>query len=123
MSGCLKIIPKTSQSNYIRIQSSESGCFSNHLGMEGIGMQKVNIENPGCTRTGTIVHEFIHALGFWHEHVRPDRDNYVRILWDNIKPGPGPKWQFEKQTHSLLFGSYDGKSVMHYGSKGFSKND
>lgn len=34
-----------------------------------------------------IEHELLHALGFYHEQSRPDRDDYVNIWLDQVIPG------------------------------------
>ena len=54
-----------------------------HVGRRG-GQQDVTIGH-GCTRLGTCQHELLHALGTIHEQSRPDRDDHVTIVWDNIK--------------------------------------
>ena len=41
----------------------------------------------GCLTTRTIQHEMLHALGFWHEQNRPDRDDFIDIKEENIMAG------------------------------------
>ena len=69
-----------------------------------------------CLDRGTIHHEFMHTLGFHHEHVRFDRDLYITYNADSLSDRCDP-WRYE--THSVretvhLGTSYDLKSVLHY---------
>ena len=59
-------------------------CNSN-VGMVGPGSQPVNMDDKCALKE--MQHELIHALGLEHEHQRPDRDRYVRIIYENVQPG------------------------------------
>lgn len=59
---------------------------ASYIGKIG-GPQSIILSTDGCTRVGTIIHEFMHALGIVHEQSRKDRDVYIKILWDNIPKG------------------------------------
>ena len=64
---------------------NELGRSKTLLGRVG-GEQMISI-GPNCLREGVIIHEIFHALGFFHEHSRPDRDDYIRIDYDNLRDG------------------------------------
>ena len=50
------------------------------------GGQEISLAGP-CLKKGTAIHELMHALGFWHEQSRPDRDSWVQIIRSNIQTG------------------------------------
>jgi hypothetical protein len=50
-------------------------------------VKEVLMSPSTCMRYGTVVHEFIHSLGFFHEQSRPDRDQFIKIEQENVKPG------------------------------------
>ena len=58
---------------------------SSLVGRNG-GQQSIFI-GPECSSKPFILHEMFHAVGFYHEMKRFDRDQYVSINWDNILNG------------------------------------
>ena len=114
--GCLnirEISPLAPEDwNMVYLTNYGSGCHSS-VGMQG-QPQQLNLQAP-CYSYRTIIHEFLHAFGLYHMQSRPDRDQYVDIVWDNIYSSK--HHNYEKASTSLTFGvPYDGRSFMHYHS-------
>ena len=81
---CVKIVPKEDHdADYVWMRRGP-GCAA-HVGR--IGGQQWLFLGQGCFSLETVVHELMHAVGFIHEQSRPDRDEYVKIKWENIKEG------------------------------------
>lgn len=112
---CLTFHQRKTEHDYLLFRKSR-GCAS-YVGCIG-GGQPVFI--GFICGVGNIAHEILHALGFFHEHTRMDRDQYVVVHTKNIKKGA--EKNFAKQHGGTWNVSYDVLSILHYGSKYFSGN-
>uniref|UniRef100_A0A8D0GKH6 Meprin A subunit n=1 Tax=Sphenodon punctatus TaxID=8508 RepID=A0A8D0GKH6_SPHPU len=114
---CIDFKPWEGEDNYVSVFKG-SGCWSS-VGNRQSGKQELSI-GANCDRIGTIQHEFLHALGFWHEQSRSDRDDYVSIMWDRIQSGKENNFKkYEDKTSDFLNVPYDYTSVMHYSKTAF----
>jgi len=80
--SCIEFVHRTTETDYVQIINGK-GCF-NEIGRVK-GKQQVSLKKNGCVTVETAIHELMHALGFAHEHNRPDRDNYIQIITDNLE--------------------------------------
>lgn len=95
--------------------------FLTNMFLSSGGKQPVSL-GDGCIQKGIIIHELMHAVGFFHEQSRADRDEYVKINWANVEAGLQD--QFDKYSLNMidhLGTKYDYGSVMHYAPTAFSK--
>lgn len=113
----LTLVKRTNQSDYVSFFYG-SGCWS-MVGKVG-GKQEISI-GENCSK-GSIIHEICHAAGLYHEQSRSDRDEFVKIYWNNINPNR--RNNFEKHvTGAEDIGSYNFESIMHYSAYAFSTNN
>ncbi|XP_052832591.1 uncharacterized protein LOC128250767 isoform X3 [Octopus bimaculoides] len=71
-----------------------------------------------CCSAETCLHELGHILGLAHEHKRKDRDNYIRVMFENIQ-GEFRNRMLSENTHDKS--DFDFQSVMLYGPMAFSQ--
>jgi hypothetical protein len=119
--GVLAFVPRTNEASYVQFEYMENVCAAT------LGRRNPSYVWLGWCATsghkGEMVHEIMHALGFWHEQSRPDRDSHVTIVEGNIL-GYALN-NFAKQTSTTVnsLGSpYDYGSIMHYPPWAFQKS-
>ncbi|CAH2245697.1 astacin-like metalloendopeptidase [Pelobates cultripes] len=113
--SCVKFVQRSTEWDYISIESG-SGCSSG-VARQG-GKQTISLSMSSCMATGSIQHELMHSLGFYHEQSRTDRDNYVEIRWQYITEGKQGNFIIENANNMSL--PYDYASVMHYQNTAFT---
>ena len=76
LGGCITF-RETSSGNRVLVQKPSTVSCSSLVGHAGMEAQILNLGSASwgsCYTTGTIEHEFMHALGVWHQQSRSDRD-------------------------------------------------
>lgn len=111
----LQFVPRTNQSNYVSFIYTSPGDFAagrSFVGMQG-GKQNLELNKATGFNTRTITHEMGHAIGYEHEHQRPDRDTFISVNFPNLNDC--------SSSFNIIAGlstskPYDISSVMHYSS-------
>ncbi|XP_071764596.1 meprin A subunit beta-like [Centroberyx gerrardi] len=121
LKSCIDFKPRDSEDYYISVQKL-GGCFS-YIGQVSLNGQVLSI-GKYCDTISTVEHEFLHALGFFHEQSRYDRDDHVIIVSENIQEGKENNFGKVSKKYSSTQGvAYDYNSVMHYGKNAFSNGN
>jgi len=137
----MALISSKAKVTYVPVTSSAAGYVyvvskitSTSIGGQStIGYSKTSYCQLSQVLDGTVVHEFMHGLGFGHEHQRYDRDKYIAVNTANVVPAYVSQFTKVPQywsvssagktinyEYSRLMTSYDYASIMHYPKTAFA---
>lgn len=103
---------------HVVIERTGDNCWSS-IGYYTKSKMRMNLGKQ-CMVQAVVQHELLHVLGFLHMHNVPDRDKYVKIVYENIEETE--KYNFKIFNEHTFNMTYDYNSIMHYGPYLFSVN-
>lgn len=115
----IRLVPRTTQRDYVRITMGDmiaGAAARSWVGRRG-GAQDLTIGRGFNGPAGTLLHEFLHAAGVYHEQARPDRN--MHVYFDLTGLSKEAKQNFDRQDGQSV-GGYDYSSLMHYGPWAFN---
>jgi hypothetical protein len=113
----IKFVPRTKEVEYVNFTgNTNAGNNTSQVGFKKGVRTDINITAFWWRQQEWMpAHELGHALGFFHEHERWDRDQFVTIHYENIKPGRAFDYDWIPRTNWIVSSlPYDYHSIMHY---------
>ncbi|RWS23382.1 Astacin-like metalloprotease toxin, partial [Leptotrombidium deliense] len=118
--SCVRFQKRVTEHNFVRIFNGPA-CAAD-IGYEARPEQMVSLKIPNCMCHSLILHELMHTLGFVHMHSRSDRDDYIKIHWENINVSDRGRFIRFRPHQSENLTPFDFDSVMLYGNTSYSKD-
>lgn len=119
-STCIKFVNHTNETDFVTITGNSYHCGTK-IGRRGGEHILSLLDTAICFRTTSIIHEFLHILGFHHMHLSANRDDFIQIIWENVQPEKFKKFKIRRDLQDLGV-EYDYGSIMHYSEYAYSKN-
>lgn len=113
----IHFVQRSNQVEYVHFTGkTNAGNNTSHVGFKRGERSDINITAFWWRDLEWMpAHELGHVLGFQHEHQRWDRDEYLTVHFENIKPGRAHDYDQIAKTNWLVTSlPYDYKSIMHY---------
>ncbi|CAB02084.2 Zinc metalloproteinase nas-24 [Caenorhabditis elegans] len=113
---CIKFNEDPTHWQRLKIFTSELSHCRSTIGAPGTrsgSAGELSMETGWCANIGSIVHEFSHSLGRYHEHTRPDRDNSLKVTSTDYEARPRP-WGM-----TTMYGPFEHGSIMMYHSSNY----
>lgn len=115
----IRFIKATTQEDRVTFKAGGEHCYSN---VGRVGGEQFIVLNEQCGYS-QILHETLHALGLYHEQSRPDRDDHIMILWENIEERYHEQFKKMPPLHfSINDVDFDLASIMMYPPQAFARS-
>ncbi len=113
----IQFVPRTTELEYVNFTGqTNAGNNTSHVGYKKGAASAINITAFWWRQEEWMpAHELGHVLGFFHEHERWDRDQFIALHYEHIKPGRAGDYDWIPKAHWLVSSlPYDFRSIMHY---------